>query len=150
MKTYKFIRLLLCFVAFTTMMSCNKDNVDSNNVDEASNASIVGTWGCLHSYYHSWGTYDGEPYDHENTDNYIGFVVNFKDDGTYTSSANNTPFYTDGGSWMKNDNTLIINNTRQCEIQMLNNTDLKIKYHYSFSSGVYIGETDIIYEFKRQ
>lgn len=40
-KKIKLMGLLMCFVATSMMVSCNKDEVNS--------ANIVGTWGCVHS-----------------------------------------------------------------------------------------------------
>ena len=78
MRTNKFklIGLLVCFAAAAMMMSCTKDS-----------KTIVGTWGCIHSYDHQWGNsshWDYHPYDYVETDSYRGEVVTFKDDGTYT------------------------------------------------------------------
>lgn len=140
---------MMCFVASSLAVSCNKDNNENNS----NSASIIGTWGCVHSYTHYWGTYDNEPYDHENIDDYKGNVIVFKEDGSYTTSAYfYYPFF-NGGSWMIDNNTLIIDSKRNCEISTLNATSMIIKYE---DDGERVDNSYIIdhriatYEFKRQ
>ena len=147
---FKLMGLLMCFVAASAMVSCT----DDNNENETGSASIVGTWGCVHSYEHNWGYYmnggEEQTFDEEETDGYKGDVVNFKEDGSYTSSRDFGPFDDKGGSWMINGNNLIIDR-EDCEVISLNNNTLKI--HYLWVSGESeFGQThdEYILEFKRQ
>lgn len=134
-KKIKLMGLLMCFVATSMMVSCNKDEVNSTN--------IVGTWGCVHSRLI---TSRGINTSFE--DNARGDIVRFNEDGTYTSNIPYPPFYSNSDeTWMIDGNTLILNGDG-CEIniQELNNTTLKIKYdnHYFDLDRSYL------YEFKKQ
>ena len=130
-KKIKLMGLLMCFVATSMMVSCNKDEVNS--------ANIVGTWGCVHSRkISSRGVNDA------NEDNARGDIVKFNEDGTYTSNIPYPPFNSESDeTWMIDGNTLILNGgSYEINIQELNNTTLKIKYdNYNWS---------YLYEFKKQ
>ena len=129
---FKTMGLLMCFVATFMMVSCNKE--------EANEAKIVGTWGCVHSYAHIWG----ENFDNEYTDYDRGNVVNFKEDGSYTSSIE-WLFFDKEGTWMIDGNSLFLDR-HAGEIQNLSNNALKLYYeeHYDNRHGEWT------LEFKRQ
>ena len=135
----------MCFVAASAMVSCS----DDNNENGTGSASIVGTWGCVHSYEHFWGIQNGESYDNDRTDKYVGNVINFKEDGTYTSSRDFGPFDDKGGTWMIDENRLIVDR-HNCDILTLNNSSLKVKYLWndSYEEDEYHDEYTL--EFKRQ
>lgn len=149
MRTNKFklMGLLLCFMAASAMVSCTDDNNENGTVS----ASIVGTWGCVHSYLHYWGTdYQGNDYDEERTDSYKGNVVNFKDDGSYTASKSwSMHFDDDGGTWMIDGNSLIVDR-EACDIQTLNSTTLKLHWYEPAVEGYETEHEEWTLEFKRQ
>lgn len=158
MKTYKckLIRLLLCFIAFTAILSCGKEIVDNNNEEGSNNANIVGTWGCVNSYEHYWGmSWNNNyteivPYETEYTDFWKGDVINLKDDGTYTASDDISFFDDHGGHWMKDENKLIIDRNPY-EIELLNSSTLKLKYtETSAGQETEVFNTYITIEFSRQ
>lgn len=128
--------LLMCFVATSMMVSCNKDEVNS--------ANIVGTWGCVHSrVISSSGVINTSQEDRDR-----GNIVRFNEDGTYTSTITSPPFYSKSDeTWMIDGNTLILNGGGyEINIQELNNTTLKIKYDYHY----YDLDRSYLYEFKKQ
>lgn len=127
--------LLMCFVATSMMVSCNKDEVNS--------ANIVGTWGCVHSREISQsGVINTSQEDRDR-----GNIVRFNEDGTYTSTISSPPFYSKSDkTWMIDGNTLILNGgDYEINIQELNNTTLKIKY-----DEPYYDHWSYLYEFKKQ
>ena len=145
---FKTIGLLLCFAATLMMVSCNKDEVNTSK--------IVGTWGCISSYEHYWGTDvwgDGSlhPYDHESNDNAIGAFLDLKDDATYTiTGPTGDIFYPTEGNWLVDGNSLILGG-RKFEIQHLDNTSLKLYRSHSFIHIEGVGEyIETICEFKKQ
>lgn len=145
-NTLKIIALLLNVVTMSLFPSCSKDNSET----------IVGTWGCTGSYYHIWGHYpndggyrSGESYDETYTDETVGFVVSFNENGTYTASRECYFFNKDGGSWMISDGKLFLNNSRvPVEIKKLNNKTLELFIHAT--NVVYEDQVDVKMEFKRQ
>lgn len=138
--------MLLCIAALGMMTSCSKDDTTENG-----SASIIGTWGCVHSYLHYWGTdYQGEDYDEERTDSYKGNVVSFKNDGSYTASKSwSMHFDDDGGTWMIDGNSLIVDR-EACDIQTLNSTTLKLHWYEPAVEGYETEHEEWTLEFKRQ
>lgn len=138
----KLMGLLMCFVATSMMVSCNKD--DGNG------AKIVGTWGCVHNYTHDWGTdYHGEDYDNEYTDEFKGTVINFKEDGSYTSSRRWYWYIDKDGTWMIDGNSLILDGGA-LDIKTLNNNNLKLHFYEPAVEGYETEHLEWTLEFKKQ
>ena len=141
-KKFRLTGLILFIAAFTMMVSCTKD--------ETNDTSIVGTWGCVHSYSHYWGIdYRGEEFDNEYTDEFRGDVIFFNGNGSYTASGSFWPIDERGGSWMIDGNSLILG-SRTCDIQTLNETTLKLHYHEPAFEGYETEHYEWTLEFRRQ
>ena len=137
-KGLKFVGSIMCFFTTLLMVSCSTDEIDS--------AKIVGTWGCVSSYYHFW--VPNTEIDEEHFDEDRGKIIVFKEDGTYTSSGDPSIF-NNAGTYMIDGNCLLINtygDNYNIIIQELNKTTLKV--HYSNLVDNWKSESSM--ELKRQ
>lgn len=165
-NNFKFLGIILCLATASIAVSCSDDEADSSTNGSTISSTIVGTWGCVHDYYLTYWdyirritTYSGNHDDtvcrrEEREDKYIGRIVNFKDDGTYSGSS--MYGFRESGTWMINDNKLYIDGATEqrktFEIRQLNNTTLKL------CDSVYINEDNYNeggyyyphYEYKRK
>ncbi len=94
--------MLVSFAMVVGMASCSKDN--ENGIDN--NASIIGTWGCVHSVVCTGR--NGE-YNDRSEDKYVGKHIIFKDDGTYSAfkiSGALDPILDKEGDWMRDGSVL--------------------------------------------
>ena len=125
--------MLASLAMIVGMTSCSKN--DDSNTDN--NASIVGTWGCVHNTYTGTPTeqYQNNYEGFHREDNFAGSVISFNNDGTYSSSFGNqdNPFR-ESGTWMKDESTLITkrgNHTYNWEIRQLTAERLIIYSEYN-------------------
>ncbi len=144
-KTFKQIGLMLCMVASTIIISCNKEEVMDST-------KIIGTWGCVGSQEYYYICYNGSnPNETESTDRHKGTVLTIKDDGTYTVSKEIYPFEDRGGSWMIDGNILLINNGHDSiTVHTLSNNSLVLKYNHITRNYSYEERIDKTLEFSRQ
>ncbi len=102
MKKVKVLFGMLASLAMIVgMASCSKEDDGIDN-----NASIIGTWGCVHSRVCTG--YDGN-YNDPKEDTYVGNHIIFKDDGTYSAFiiyGTLDPMLDRDGAWMKDGSIL--------------------------------------------
>lgn len=100
--------MLLCVAAFASLSSCSKDNEDL----------IVGKWKCIHSYY-SYG-------DYEDVDDEVGFIWEFKSDGTMTTNDPHDISYGANVQYTISGSTLTLGGMIGYTIDELTSTTLKL------------------------
>lgn len=130
--TKKVATIIITTFALMTI-SCNKDNSEDT--------SIVGTWGCVHSYLHNWGEVsynDGNPYDNERTDVCVGELMTFKEDGTCTATEKlrSKMYPLRDGYYMINGSLLILNGSVNIDIQELGKEKLKLHFYTDHDDNI--------------
>ena len=101
---FKLLCLLMCFVAISMMVSCNKDDA---TIDE--NASIVASWKCTYSFtnelfYREDGQCAGE---RREENKYKGEIMTLSEDGSVYINS------TERGSYTKTTTTIIFRRNSQ-------------------------------------
>ena len=138
---FKLLCLLICFVAISMMVSCNKDEA---TIDE--NASIVASWKCTYSFtkelfYGEDGQCAGERME-ENK--YKGEIMTLSEDGSVYINS------TERGSYTKTTTTIIFNCKKMVyglyKIVILTNSKFKIQ---KFNQNGEVDEWCDVLEFER-
>lgn len=114
----KVMAIMLCVASFAVMLSCNKNDDE----DSSTNANIIGIWECVNFEFSS------------TKDSFEGAIVCFKEDGTYTASQSAAGFNRNGGTWMKDGNTLMLEGGGRSyvgHIEVLTQSSLKINIEVS-------------------
>ncbi len=158
MKKVKVLFGMLASLAMIVgMVSCSQEDDGIDN-----NASILGTWGCVHSTKYFISHYYDHPWDTTYSENdHVGKTVVFKDDGTFTVSANiGYGFEKDEKSWMKDGSLLYIGSGHyKWNIRQLTNDKLVIfiKYWENYQHEIVYREPEefrkyieVLLEFRRQ
>lgn len=158
MKKVKVLFGMLASLAMIVgMVSCSQEDDGIDN-----NASIIGTWGCVHSTKYFISHYNDHPWDTTYSENkHIGKIVVFKNDGTFTVSERiECGFEKDEKSWMKEGSLLYIGSGHyKWNIRQLTNEKLVIfiKYWKNNQYGIVYSEPadwrvyiEVLLEFRRQ
>lgn len=110
------------------MASCSQEDDGINN-----NASIVGTWGCVHNTYTYVRSDNSDNITRE--DDYVGENVVFKEDGTYTASEEFRTRMCDyfrNGSWMIDGSILFMNGNFRNKMHIRQLTKDKLVLYHKF------------------
>lgn len=137
------------------MASCSKEDDGIDN-----NASIIGTWGCVHNTYTYIRSNNPDNPTHRE-DDYVGRIIVFKEDGTYTAEREYHIYdygFFEGGTWMIDGSILYLRRYCKMDIKQLTKDKLVLCYKEWYDGNNIVHEEpsewtfyqEVLFEFKRQ
>lgn len=138
------------------MASCSKEDDGIDN-----NASNIGTWGCVHNTYTYIRSNNPDNPTHRE-DDYVGRIIVFKEDGTYTATDEfkTSMFdYFKGGSWMIDGSILYLTGNFKMHIRQLTKDKLVLYNKFWFDGNDFgfdeppsdwYSWQEVFFEFRRQ
>lgn len=145
-KVKVLLGMLVSLAMIVGMTSCTRE---SDRTSTETNASIIGTWGCVHNT-----TTRLEDNSVESENDQFGETIMIKEDATYSCSKRIYRVIQEDGSWMKDGSTLYIDGNKWNIVQLSKeNLIISARVTYQSSYFFYDDQTpshEVLLVFRRQ